>query len=113
VLDLTGVTHSYRFQLSGEPPVTGKRGACSTIDPQTAVVRLDGKGVAVSVTVTGRLDGGLHRGRHGHAIFYRMDLEQAGPDALARRLADAAEREWALLLHSDLTIGEPGKPEPV
>lgn len=92
MLDLVGVATTYRFKLGGLPPVTGARGLRRTVAAQRAKVIVNGRGEATSVTISGRTLTGTYQ---GVAIFYRQDLD-AHP--YARQIADAAEREWALLL---------------
>jgi hypothetical protein len=91
VLDLLGVATTYRFRLDGLPQVAGQRGMRATVAGTTVKVVVNVRGEATSVTVHGR----KACGSHGVAIFYRQDLDA---DPVARRAADAAEREWALLL---------------
>lgn len=94
MLDLTGVTHTYRFKLAGFPPVTGSRGAAKTVAGETAVVKVNDRAEAFSVVVSGRENG---TGPIAHAIFYRMDLTAPGVDPVAVELAQAAEREFGMI----------------
>jgi hypothetical protein len=90
LLDLVGASTTMRFNLPGLPPVTGARGLRQTIVGRSAVVTVNIRGEASNVTVSGR----LRHGAHGVAIFYRNDFDV---HPVARALADAAEREWAML----------------
>ena len=94
MLDLTGVTHSYRFTLPGAPRVTGARGRGQRVRGQHAVVKVDDRGRAFSVIVAGPLADSQQGGLRGSAIFYRQDFDR---DPVARELAEAAEREFAIL----------------
>jgi hypothetical protein len=96
-LDLTGAAITYRFKIYGEPIVTGARGQKQTIEATHASVHVNVTGTAGSITVSGRLP----EGGHGVAIFYRMDHQAAGAEPVARALADAAEREFAIMIRAD------------